>query len=205
MRSIVLFTVSCFLLSIIFGGCKKQDGEKEFDKENNLIAFLDGPNEALLVNPAYTDTVLVILQAEKIELTDSFRTTYWFVRDGESKIYFDIFETDSPYVYTFFEGYDWYDSTRTYYPYYYIKLYNNADCGKVHPGFVAPCIGTFGRHRLWGNSMQWQVNEWKSCTSGENICVEAYSKVGTIEYYQDPNCQDISFIQRDIYRWACAN
>ena len=204
MKNIFLITTYCLLGLIIFFGCTKHEGKKELDNRKNLIAFLDGPNKVLLVNPEYKDTVLVLLQAEEGE-DDSLRMFQWFVRDGEFKIYFDIFETDSPYTYTFFDESLWVDSIRTYYPFYYVKLYINAECGKVHPGFVAACIGTFGRHRAWGNSMRWQVNQWKSCTSGKRICIEKFKRIGRIDYYPDQNCLDTTFIRRAIFRWACGN
>ncbi len=84
-----------------------------------------------------------------------------------------------------------------------IRIYWNAECTKVHPGFISPCIGTFGRHRRFGNSMIWTVNNWNSCAKGTSVCLEKLKIVGNIDYFPRPNCMDTIFTRVNIVRFAC--
>jgi len=84
-----------------------------------------------------------------------------------------------------------------------VKIYTSAKCGKTHAGFRTGCIGTFGRHRAFGNSMEWSVQNWKNCAQGDTVCVERYRQVGTITYYQGFNCMDTLFTTQPIMRYRC--
>ncbi len=84
-----------------------------------------------------------------------------------------------------------------------LKIYVNADCNRNHPGFISPCMGTFGPHRARGNSMFWTVNNWTSCGPGDSVCIEMLRVVGNIEYHQDRNCLDTLFTRVNIVRFAC--
>jgi hypothetical protein len=194
MKEIILAVSFALILFVCITGCGQVSSEKELDKVENLIAYLDGANEILFVKPEFKDTVLAILNDGDI------------LKDLLSN--FNVIETGSPYTFTLFDDSLWIDTTRYYYPdYTYLKLYINADCNKVHPGFTSDCMGTFGRHRFWGNSMLWKVNTWKSCSAGSNICIETLERIGHISYYSDSNCMslDTLVITRGIYEWACAN
>ncbi len=191
MKGFILSMLSLAMLLFILSGCGEDSATNQFDEEENLVGYLDSFNRALYVKPEFRDSVLaVLLSGEHIQ---------------DSSAYF-IIETLSPLNFSYFFDSLWVDSVRHYYPTYSdLKIYINADCGKVHSGFTSDCIGTFGEHRFWGRSMKWTVKEWRSCTSGSSICIEKYERIGEIIYYQDDNCLfiDTLTITRGIYEWAC--
>lgn len=86
-----------------------------------------------------------------------------------------------------------------------MAISKNAECGKQHPEFRSPCMGTFGRHRANGVSMKWSVRPWKSCTDGTSVCTEVFQQVGTIEYFWGQNCIATDTLDNTapIYRWVC--
>jgi hypothetical protein len=89
----------------------------------------------LYFKPGFKGSVLyVLIKREFIE--DS--TAYY------------IIETNSVLDFTYFFDSLWVDTARHLYPIYSdLKIFINAECGKVHPGFTSYCIGTFSINRFW--------------------------------------------------------
>ncbi len=191
MKRLVLFVLFSSLLIVCTTGCGEETTDVELNKEDDLIGYLEAANEVLYVKPEFRDTVLAVLLAEET-IEDS--TTI------------HVIETFLPMGFTYFYDSLWVDTTDHYYPHYgSFKVYNNSDCNKVHPGFTSECIGTFGEHRIWGRSMRWIVNEWKSCTAGSSICIETYERIGEIQYFSNIDCMmtDTLVFTRGIYEWTC--
>ena len=187
-----------FVIATLLIGCITNEPPKERpgNKWENQIGFLNGHDGKLYVKKDMQQKVLEALEAEaiekgkyKIQISDLNKTTE-----------FEIVQTDFPHIYSSeFVGF----LTDTLQPWTYIKVYTNSECDKIHPGFISNCIFTFGRHKKFGNSMQWTVNKWKSCRPGKSICIEVLSKVGEIIYYPGWQCMDTSFVRKNILRFRC--
>ena len=93
-----------------------------------------------------------------------------------------------------------FDSVRYMVPY---KLWWRAKCNKVMPGFQAGCMGTFGKHKAVGKSMEWTVREYTVCGPGNSFCLEKKKQVGTIRYYQSIDCSDSQYVSVPIERFTC--
>ncbi len=83
------------------------------------------------------------------------------------------------------------------------KLWWKAECNQNMRGFTSPCIGTFGRHKWFGNSMQWTINPYKTCGAGRFFCLEKKQKVGTLFYHRSINCRDSIPWKVDIEKFSC--
>lgn len=183
----ILIGVLAFLLLF---SCSRPQSDGALDDTADLAAYLDGNERVMYVRPDQRDAVLNKLQA-KAAGDSLFHATV-----GGETVTFKLITTDMPYLYTneMFEipvlALRW-------------KIYFNARCGQKHPGFVSPCIATFGPHKAFGQSMTWTVNDWYSCMRGDSLCIEKYQPVGTITYYPDLNCQDTTFVIRNIMRFRC--
>ncbi len=201
-----------FILSVLFtgflilSGCDEDESSdiKDYDRYQNTIGWLSTQDGVLVADSSYINKILEKLQAERID-------SFYYLLPGEIlgdtvDYRFYVLASENPYIFSLTPLYDsttyWVDST-----FYFtqLRIYKNAQCGKFHPGFVSDCIGTFGNHKFWGNSMQWTVRDWYSCTSGDSICIESYNKVGEIRYYNSGDCLDSFYIPRPIYEWECIN
>ena len=75
-------------------------------------------------------------------------------------------------------------------------IYINAECGRLNKGFISDCIGTFGEHKRYNLYVQWIINDWEICWSGEGFLKPA----GEIQYHGDRFCMDTTRIFMNIYR-----
>ena len=162
------------------------------DDVKDLGAVLNGDEGKLFVRPGLKDSVL-----HRLGTTDVGDGVYEAKLDGKS-VRFVAETTATPVVYVP-GSIEPLVVPRT----VIAKIYINAECGATHPGFLSPCIGTFGPHRQFGQSMLWQVDTWQSCTRGEGMCVELLRPVGSIMYFPAANCADSVFIRKDILRFRC--
>lgn len=183
--------VTLAFLLLLLSSCSRPLPVGELDDVTDLAAYLDGDASVLYVRPVLTEAVMGKLGAEKIS-----EGRYTARIKGDS-VTFRMIATEVPYVYArelhelpLTAALRW-------------KVYFNARCGQKHAGFTSPCIGTFGPHRAFGQSMIWRVEDWMSCTKGDSLCIEKYKPVGTITYYPDPNCQDTTFVTRNIMEFRC--
>ncbi len=133
----------------------------------------------------------VVLQKLQVESPDD---TLFTSIIGADTVHFRIVPTGQPYIYTMLELPHW---ARVW------KIYFNARCGRIHPGFAVGCMPTFGEHAARGNAMTWAVNNWQSCERGDSICIEKYKPVGTITYYRSLDCSDTTTATRNIMRFRC--
>ena len=184
-RSVVLLLA--FLVS-----CAKSPAPREpLDDSRDLAGLFDGRNNTLYVRSGLADTLLGLIGARK-------EGEGYSAVVKEQPITFTVVSVPYPGVYS---PQHWgpFDTTKE----FISKFYFDAECGQGHPGFVAPCMATFGPHRAFGNSMTWQVNNWKSCTRGKSWCVEVWKPVGTVTYYPGFNCADTMFVTRPIMEFRC--
>lgn len=185
-------TTFAVVLTAVLGCGRTPDPGEPLNDSRDLAALFDGRTETMYVRAGLADTLLGLLAAKREE-------------DGrysallkDRPVVFAFVEVEQPRVYSP-EQWGWYDTTKA----FISKIYFESECGQGHPGFVAPCMATFGPHRAFGNSMTWQVNNWKSCTRGKSWCVEVWKPVGTITYYPDFSCSDSIFVTRPIMEFRC--
>ncbi|HAV24322.1 MAG TPA: hypothetical protein DCX46_12695 [Bacteroidetes bacterium] len=178
------------VLSLLVASCKvapPPDG-RELEDSRDLAAFLDGEQQTLFVRAGMSDTVLGRLNARTLEKDQGYEAVV-----GGSVVRFHIVATPTPNVYAAGQE-GMFELPKA----LMAKIYFNARCGQLHPGFIAQCMRTFGPHRAFGNSMTWEVKDWHSCTSGDSICVEVRKPVGWITYYPGFACDDTINVVRPI-------
>lgn len=102
------------------------------------------------------------------------------------------------------EGFMWEyipnDTLRYRVPY---RMWVRAKCNRVMPGFQSDCIGTFGKHKAFGKSMDWTVEKHTVCGPGKGYCLEKKKRVGTIRYYKSLDCVDSLFREVPIEKFVC--
>ncbi len=180
------------LLVALVAGCAKPPAPQgPLNDSRDLAGLFDGQTNTMYIRSGLTDTLLGLIGARKEG--EGFSA----VVKGQP-IGFTVVVVPYPGIYSP-EHWGPFDTTKA----YISKFYFDAECGQGHPGFVAPCMATFGPHRAFGNSMTWQVNNWKSCTRGKSWCVEVWKPVGTITYYQSFNCSDTLTVTRPIMEFRC--
>jgi hypothetical protein len=195
------YTFSFFIIFIFFA-CSK-NSEKPIDEVNDLAAYFDGKNGALYVKKSYENEVLDALNAEQLNDTVYQINAGDFSESLTGQINFTIFNSDNPYIFSV--------NPESLMPksltFIIIKVYSNAQCGQLNPGFTAPCQAVPNIHPKAGRykSMDWWVRDWYSCTSGNSLCIEVLSKVGQINYYFWANCLDTFSVAEDILRFECWN
>ena len=182
-----------FILFLTTSCSRPQAPQAPLDGTRDLAAILDGTTHTLYVREEWSDSLLGLIGAHKEGGEDRYSADL-----GGRGVEFIVKPVKAPQVYSP-EQFGWFDTTKS----YICRISFNAECGQGHPGFVAPCMPTFGPHRAFGNSMTWSVNNWKSCTSGKSWCVEVWKHVGTITYYPGPNCSDSIFVTRPIMEFRC--
>ncbi len=130
-------------------------------------------------------TSLATLQA-----TSPVFETFDWLKDGKPR------KVDEGFMYEYYP----YDTLRYLVQY---KLWANAECNKVMPGFKAPCVRTFGKHKALGNSVDWTVKSYTVCGPGKGFCLEKKKPVGTIRYYKSKDCSGSSSGSVSIERFIC--
>ena len=187
---LIVFSVLAFL----FISCSRPSPEnRALDDVSDLSGYFNGAEKKLYVREGSQQDLLNKIAAKPLRTEGSYEAV---IRDQRYE--FSLVVTKTPFIFSP----DFYsDSLRP--GSMHAKFYLNAECGQLHPGFVSPCMGTFGPHRAFGRSMIWQVTPWKDCIKGSNLCVEWYKQVGTITYYPDANCADTMFVTQPIMRFRC--
>lgn len=179
----------------IFVRCQEQSEETP---EPTLAGVLDISSGRLYTTDTQKDSVLEALQALEIIDTLEREEQFYFTNLLDSTIYFAVDTTADLQVFELDL-----DGTAFSPEFWGIKVWAEAECNRNHPGFQAPCMRTFNRHRIFGNSMYWTVNNWQSCGGGTGYCFELLKKVGDIYYYPDFNCGDSSFVAQNLRRFRC--
>ena len=177
MRTLLLLTFWIFLFA-----CDKQQNPQS-SSGPDCIAFLNNLNQTLFVTEEDHEIALSVL-----EMTRTSDSTATYTESGQDYPVVMHF-VNNPFDYANDLEIFWVDSLPPRpFPLPAIKVHKNARCDVRHAGFWSPCMGTFGKHKPFGQSMDWRVNPWVSCGKGDTICIETFLQVGSIFYYPNPNC-----------------
>lgn len=184
-------------LWMILASCQEPSNEKPA-KKPSLAGVLDVSSGRLYTDSDQRDSVLKVLEAREVMDSIVREEQLFYTNQMDSTVYFTIETTADLQVFAL-------DLAGAAFPVGFlgIKIWVDASCNVNHPGFMAPCMRTFGRHRNFGNSMHWTVNTWKSCGSGAGYCMEILKKVGDIYYYPDFNCGDSVFVRQNLRQFRC--
>lgn len=207
-KAVTHYAMAMICLSLCFTACNCDEKApavttpqpvEPLDEVHDLAGFLIEKDNMLYLRESDRDDVLDALQAKaqddghyQVSIDDG---------SGEHKEFPITLEyTDYPYLYA--------DALSgilpdTLFNWMFVKVFVNASCGDLHKGFTSDCIATFGRHRQFGQSMIWRIDDWKSCRRGEGTCVEVLRAVGDVTYHPDDHCQDTLFTRISIPRFAC--
>lgn len=208
------------MVCLFFISCRSED-EVVLDSNSNQpieVSVIFSEDSMAFIEEGYLDTVLLsdhfYIEEEQLYFVSGSAGT------GSSSIpisYLEVSNLSKTLVYPYL--WDWFkkgepikinegilfesspfDSIVTMTPY---KLWWKAKCGKRMRGFTSACMGTFGRHKIMGASMQWTVNPYTTCGAGRFFCLERAQVVGAISYYNGPNCGGALPFKVDIERFVC--
>jgi hypothetical protein len=182
---------AAFILSLT--GCTKDKEECQFitvglDKVNDLVAYLDPSAEALYAVPSYQQQVLDELQSEEIQ-PGVFFLPPRHDDDVHTEIIFKIIPTQPQELFQIAQDGD----ARLAQPDLVsefeqggvrFRVYKNAQCGQVRPGFTGPCATLAD-----GSSTH---NEWlpvRNCEAGDGFCTEVQAVQGYKHTYELKDCK----------------
>jgi hypothetical protein len=192
------FLPALFAATIACSPAPDHSVQSSTKESKQTIGILHEDLGKLFFAPDALPVLLKILQATEIR-DGVYSTSQSDPEDGQAMLTFTAEEMNDPEYYL--EIFNPMESGTS----KLLLIHQNARCGQVHPGFVSPCMGTFGIHQRFGQSMTWKVQPWKSCTDGDTLCIERLKIVGSIEYYPTINCVglDSNLISRPIRRMRC--
>ncbi len=170
------------------------------NEENDLIAFLHPLEGVLFTAPEYFDIALEQLNAQPssdgtfsmkgVNIVGDYVEINFIVQPIGQNELFNIsqeVEKQTPDLVKEFEE----KGTK-------YRVYKNAKCGNVKPGFTGPCEKNddgSSYHNVWYAASR--------CERGNAFCVEVYANYGRRVVFMNDNCQGIIQKEEPYYNWVC--